>query len=177
MESNLLITNRDNVDLSEQNLVDCDTEEFGCGGGDPFSAMNWLEYEGITTESNYPYKGAQGICKNSILGQKYKVLNQTANYQLHGDESALKSLIDNYGPAVVGIHASDFFQSYKSGILVDNTCNYELNHAVTVVGYGTEKNLDYWLVKNSWGEFSISCPFLLNNFLIKQERVGVKEDT
>jgi KDEL-tailed cysteine endopeptidase len=29
------------------------------------------------------------------------------------------------------------------------------NHAVTVVGYGFDENLgkDYWLIKNSWGDW------------------------
>lgn len=41
---------------------------------------------------------------------------------------------------------------YGSGIY-DGSCNSRLNHAVTVIGYGTseEDGTKYWIVKNSWG--------------------------
>lgn len=60
--------------------------------------------------------------------------------------------IANVGPVSVGIYASDSFAFYKSGVFVDNNCQYYPNHAVNLVGYGTEKNQDYYILRNSWGE-------------------------
>lgn len=39
------------------------------------------------------------------------------------------------------------------GVYQERSCSGELNHAVLVVGYGTDKKtgLPYWLVKNSYG--------------------------
>lgn len=44
------------------------------------------------------------------------------------------------------------FQFYHSGIMDNANCGTNLDHAVMVVGYGTDATSgeDYWLVKNSW---------------------------
>ena len=43
------------------------------------------------------------------------------------------------------------WHAYKSGIFDSPCCEAPIDHAVLVVGYGTEDGQDYWLVKNSWG--------------------------
>ena len=54
------------------------------------------------------------------------------------------------GPVSVGVDASDTaFKFYKSGI-IKKRCGTAIDHAVLLVGYGTDKGVDYWLVKNSW---------------------------
>jgi len=70
------------------------------------------------------------------------------------DEVTLAQTVASVGPVSVLIDATNNFQNYQSGILSDSTCSASaLNHAVLVVGYGTDaKAGDYWIVKNSWGE-------------------------
>ena len=52
-----------------------------------------------------------------------------------------------------GIDA-DGLRSYTKGIYTD-TPSYEINHIVSIVGWGVEKktNTKYWIVRNSWGQY------------------------
>lgn len=61
-----------------------------------------------------------------------------------GEENALLDLVKNQGPTVIAIYVNSYFQSYKSGIFNDPTCNLYPNHALIVVGYGTLNGTDYW---------------------------------
>jgi len=57
-------------------------------------------------------------------------------------------------PVAISIDAgSDVFHNYTGGVLDSEQCGINTNHAVAIVGYGTDEasGLEYWLVRNSWG--------------------------
>ena len=64
---------------------------------------------------------------------------------------ALKeALVD--GPVSVNIAASTrVFQLYESGVLNNEDCGQDIDHAVLAVGWGVDATEgEYFIVKNSW---------------------------
>ena len=138
--------------FSEQELVDCDTkQDQGCNGGLQEDAFDYLKTTGTVLESAYPYKGTDNKCKLNSKSKYYAYVYSW--YQISTDEEVIKQTCYEQGPITVGINA-DWFQFYTKGVFNPIFCpgsESNLNHAVTIVGYGNENNTDYWLVKNSWG--------------------------
>jgi C1A family cysteine protease len=135
--------------LSEQQLVDCSGSfgNEGCSGGLMDDAFNYVENNKLCTEDSYTYTAEDGMCKSC------KGLVDIHGYVdvQSGNETALKLAVAQQ-PVSVAIEADqDGFQFYSSGVF-DGTCGENLDHGVIIVGYGTENNQDYWLVRNSWGE-------------------------
>ena len=56
------------VTLSEQELIDCDWNDSGCGGGFMETAFAWVvENGGITTAADYTFRGEKYACnKNKV---------------------------------------------------------------------------------------------------------------
>jgi len=60
------------------------------------------------------------------------------------------------GPIACGIAVTeDLYHNYTHGVYYDVTNNTDIDHDISVVGYGhdEESGWDYWLVRNSWGTY------------------------
>ena len=149
------------VTFSEQMLVDCDTYDSACNGGLMENTFTWLkENGGIMTDADYPYVGYKQSCKSdpskyvdmTITG--YKKLGSSSSTWDPVDEEEIKEFLYETGPLAVALNANPL-QTYSSGILdkTSSQCPISgMNHAVTMVGYGSESGKDYWIIKNSWGK-------------------------
>nr|DAD25470.1 TPA_asm: hypothetical protein HUJ06_026934 [Nelumbo nucifera] len=131
------------ISLSEQQLVDCNTENNGCNG--------YIQQTGgINSEENYPYRGVQGMCDTEKSASHAASISGYVDVPSNDENALLKAVAMQ--PVSVAIDASsNDFLFYSTGVFTGE-CGTDLNHAVTVVGYGTsEEGMKYWLLKNSWG--------------------------
>ncbi|XP_019174059.1 PREDICTED: ervatamin-B-like [Ipomoea nil] len=141
------------ISLSEQQLLDCDRNSNGCGGGIRTEAFQFVKDNGgLVTESNYPYEGAQESCNTQNLGTRAATI--TGYQEVEASESSLLAAVTNQ-PVSAGISLDGgLFHHYSSGVFTGNNgdCGSGSRHAITIIGYGTsDDGKDYWLVKNSWG--------------------------
>ena len=140
--------------FSESNMVDCVDSCYGCDGGLMTSAFDYvISKQGgkFMLEDDYPYKAVQQSCKfdaSKAVGSVSKYIEIA-----EGDEDDLAAKCAQYGPVCVAIDASQWsFQLYTGGVYDEPSCSsWSLDHGVTCVGYGTDSDKDYWIVKNSWG--------------------------
>ncbi|XP_013139369.1 PREDICTED: cathepsin L1-like [Papilio polytes] len=152
LEGQVFLSKNVLVSLSEQNLVDCDSRGDGCSSsGNMLSAFAYVsQNQGIDREDAYPYYARKQQCafKNVTVGARSAGFTAI----MFGNELILKEAVATRGPISIAFHAMHSFRTYKGGIYYEDRCNANnLNHAMLVVGYGRERNQDYWLVKNSWG--------------------------
>lgn len=136
--------------FSEQQLVDCSIlyGNHGCNGGLMDNAFKYVKAKGLTTEDKYPYKGKDGTCDKAAVAQKVAHIKSHTDVS-HNNQEQLQAAAAARVVSVA-IQANNIVK-YTSGIFDDKDCGTQLNHGVAVVGYGTDNNQDYWLVRNSWG--------------------------
>lgn len=164
MESALLINDNTpgiDLDLSEQFVVSCDNDNYGCCGGYMDRVYDFLTYSGTIDESCFPYNSS-GTCKCNRFFCR-NITNacdnmcaawESSHKRISGwepvsyDVDAIKSaLLDGPVPCGMDVY-TDFF--YYTGDVYQYTWgDYEGGHAVIIVGWNDADGC--WIVKNSWG--------------------------
>ena len=57
------------------------------------------------------------------------------------------------GPITCAIAVTQQLVNYTGGIFNDTTGRVELDHDISVTGWGEEDGVKYWIVRNSWGSY------------------------
>jgi cathepsin X len=156
--------------IAPQSILSCyqvENEVMGCQGGDAGLAYEYMSKNGVTDESCAPYQAkgwtngltctAQSYCKNCMPNEGCFVPGHFNTYfvksygSVVGEQAMINALQD--GPIACGVcSTTPFFMNYTGGIYVNNlTC--EIDHDVSVVGYGEENGTKFWKVRNSWGTY------------------------
>lgn len=158
------------INISPQVLISCGPMD-GCHGGDAGEANKWMAENGITDEtcSIYQARGHDNGLPCSSLETcetcwpssgcttpKHYLTYRVDEYgHIEGDqELAMMTEIYNRGPISCGISVpDDLVDKYNGGIFIDLTNSTEIDHDISVVGYGVENGTKYWIIRNSWGTY------------------------
>ncbi|EYC08586.1 hypothetical protein Y032_0065g3632 [Ancylostoma ceylanicum] len=147
--------------LSVQQLLDCDravdagygVANAGCNGGYFQIAATYMQQKGITSSSQYPFRGEASIfCqltspaiipRMKSFDTGYVSVENDTSYALL--DAAMEQRVRK-GPVAVGMAVNFNIYSYSEGIF-DGACGPNINHAVVIVGFTPQ----YWIIRNSWG--------------------------
>jgi cathepsin L len=153
----------------------------GCDGATVELAMDYVMAKGLQTAESAPYKAmdksceaVRPDCKQSGSGaggtSSFMDMYSATAFGLTGFKTLpsnefepLMQALQNLGPVAVSVSA-DGWSSYQAGIF--NSCEKDVivDHAVTMYGWGEEekklslfqggrtKVVQYWSIRNSWGQ-------------------------
>lgn len=152
----------------------------GCDGSTVELAMNYVAAQGLATSEKTPYHGQDQTCTGvptsllsnvddghhsleDMIAVGFHAVNTQSDLGaalgLKGWErlpenkyEPLMRAVAERGPVAVSVGASDW-SMYSGGVF--DACGKDavIDHAVTLVGYGVDKDRKekYWTIKNSWG--------------------------
>jgi hypothetical protein len=158
LECNILIKDHKEVDLSEQWLVSCNQNGWGCNGG--WWAHDYHQWKmdryngtGAVLEEEFPYVAWDAPCDGPY---HHPYIMDSWHYigwsQGVAPTDEIKQAIMTYGPVSVGCAVTEAFGAYTGGAFNENDPQAQINHAVALVGWDDSQGANgVWFLRNSWG--------------------------
>jgi len=171
------------INLAIQFILNCGVESAGsCNGGDHYEAYKFIsDYGSIPFDTCLAYEACskdssekdcksrdytckpENVCRTcstfTYLGGKCKEITHypNATIQEYGRVSGYRAMqqeIYTNGPIACGINANAILK-YDGGIFNNAGISKEVDHIISVVGWGYDSTIkkQYWIVRNSWGEY------------------------
>ncbi len=137
------------VFLSVQDLLECASGNKCCDGGSAENAYKHIISIGLVDEQCKPYDAKCNECRPSSC-RHYKC--EPGSAWMTADISRAKYEILEYGPITAIMDVYDDFAYYKSGVYYHSTETKSGVHSVTLLGWGVQNGMEYWICKNSWGD-------------------------
>jgi C1A family cysteine protease len=158
LECNILIKDHKEVDLSEQWLVSCNRNGWGCNGG--WWAHDYHQWKmdrfngtGAVLEGEFPYEAWDVPCDGPY---EHPYVMDSWHYigfsQGVPPTDAIKQAILTYGPVSVSCAVTGAFGAYTGGVFNEDDPHAQINHAIALVGWDDSQGADgVWFLRNSWG--------------------------
>lgn len=158
------------INFAIQVILNCGQEVAGtCHGGTATGAFQYVKDNGIPDDTCQQYKAvddecsAENICRNcSPWGESNCFAQNHTTYHIEEYGTVVGAVnmqkeIYARGPIACGIDAGPL-EKYTGGIIDNKSGAKEIDHIVSVVGWGEEpqsdgSSLPYWIVRNSWGQY------------------------
>ena len=151
IESVWAIEKRSLVNLSVQQILDCDVLSHGCsGGGTIEDAFDYVfRIGGLEREENYRYVAKDQQCSPDPFNP-YASIDGFERVPIPNDTAMMLYLYNN-APLSMCLDATSW-QFYRGGVMT-NRCGVSLNHCVLITGYDSTltRSAPNWIVRNSWG--------------------------
>jgi len=159
--------------LAPQQIVDYDTTDSGCNGGDLPTAFAYVQANGMEQEKDYPYTAEDGTCNFNAGDVVAKISGFDYATQSQNETAMQVAMMSNSGgPLSICVDASSW-QNYNGGVIT--SCGDSLDHCVQTVGWDQDSSgTPYWIVRNSWG-----TSWGINGFVYverNQDECGIAEE-
>lgn len=145
------------IDLSQQELVDCDNYGGeGCNGGWPTDSYNYLKDNGIQNAASYPYQASSGSCNRDPT----KRIWFDSNFMAKEVKFTTTAALNAFSKGIVGglaVHSANQFAYLSASpdiyeASVSGECSGSIDHAVNLARAEKDaKGRVYVTILNSWG--------------------------